>query len=413
MPAFEYEALDPAGKRKKGLITADSELAARRELRGQSLAPLSIGRADERRQAMSKSGGSSALSFDLSRQNLSSRELMLITRQLASLIDAGMPVAEALGLIGNQLDKHHMRRVLLAVRSRVTEGERFSEALAGFPKSFPPVYCALVAAGETSGGLGEVLERLADYLEKEQAVRNRIVGALIYPALLTVVAIGVVSMLMLFVVPRIAEQFTGMGVTLPLLTRIMIGISDFLSTSWPVLLGLVAVFLIGGALAMTRASVRETVHGAVARLPLLGGFLRKSESARFARTMAILVSSGTVLPDALRAARRATDNLAFQTVIGTVVRDVETGRGLSESLKAANWFPPLMLYMVAAGERSGRLGDLFGRASDQLDQEVDGTITIGLNLLEPGIILILGGVVVAIVLSILLPILQLNTLALG
>ena len=226
MPAFEYEALDPAGKRKKGLITADSELAARRELRGQSLAPLSIGRADERRQVTTSSGNSTSVSFDLSRQHLSSRELMLITRQLASLIDAGMPVAEALGLIGNQLDKHHMRRVLLAVRSRVTEGERFSEALAGFPKSFPPVYCALVAAGETSGGLGQVLERLADYLEKEQAVRNRIVGALIYPALLTCVAIGVVSMLMLFVVPRIAEQFTGMGVTLPLLTRIMIGISD-------------------------------------------------------------------------------------------------------------------------------------------------------------------------------------------
>ncbi len=415
MPAFEYEALNAAGKRTRGLITADSELAARRLLRGQSLAPLSIGRADASRQTDTAADGSAGAStgISLARTDLSSRERMLVTRQLASLIDAGMPIAEALGLIGNQLDSHHMRRILLAVRSRVTEGERFADALAAFPKSFPPVYCALIAAGEGSGSLGTVMERLADHLEKEAAVRNRITGALIYPALLTVVAIGVVAMLMLFVVPRIAEQFTGMGVSLPALTRFMMGMSEFLVNAWPVLLGLIAVVIIGGGLALSREPVRRQFDSLVAGLPVLGGFLRRAEAARFARTMGILVTSGTVLPDALRAARRSADNLAFKDAVTAVIRDVETGKALSDAMKASRWFPPLMLYMIAAGERSGRLGDMFGRSADQLDQDIDSTITIGLNLLEPGIILVLGGVVVTIVLSILLPILQLNTLALG
>lgn len=417
MPAFEYEALNAAGKRTRGLITADSELAARRQLRGQSLAPLSIGRADASAQTAGADRDPAAtapgLAVSLRRQHLSARERMLVTRQLASLIDAGMPIAEALGLIGNQLDKHHLRRILLAVRSRVTEGERFAEALSAFPKSFPPVYCALIAAGEGSGSLGVVMERLSDHLEKEAAVRNRITGALIYPALLSVVAIGVVAMLMLFVVPRIAEQFTGMGVTLPGLTRFMMGVSDFLVAAWPVLLGLVLVLVVGGGLALSREPVRRQFDRLVSRLPLLGGFLRQAEAAQFARTMGILVSSGTVLPDGLRAARRAAGNLAFQDAITAVIRDVETGQPLSETMKASQWFPPLMLYMIAAGERSGRLGDMFRRSADQLDQDIDTTITIGLNLLEPGIILVLGGVVVTIVLSILLPILQLNTLALG
>lgn len=411
MPAFEYEALDPHGKKSRGLITADSALAARRVLRGRAMAPLAI------RQAETRSGGGSgetvSLTDRLRRQDLSSRERMLVTRQLASLLGAGMPVAECLGLLADQGGRHHMRRVLMAVRARVSEGERLSDAMQAFPKSFPAVYRAMVSAGEVAGGLDAVLSRLADYLEKEEAVANRITGALIYPLVLSTVAVGVVTLLMTFVVPRIAEQFTGMGMTLPALTRFMIGASGLLTQGWPWILGLVVAAVIVSNIVLRQPAARLALHRGLARLPGLGGFLRKVETVRFARTMGILIESGAILPDALRAAARAASNLAFRDRLERVLVEVESGRGLTDALRAQSWFPPLMLFMVAAGERSGALGEMFRRAADQLDQDIDGAIGVGLNLLEPGIILLLGIVVVVIVLSILLPILQLNTLALG
>lgn len=414
MPAFEYEALDPRGKKSKGLITADSELAARRELRSRSMAPLAVRSADGRGRAAGMAGiDGSSLIERLRQQDLSSRELMLVTRQLASLIGAGMPIAESLGLLAQQGGRHHMQRVLMAVRARVVEGERLSTAMDRFPKSFPAVYRAMVAAGEGAGGLEQVLQRLADYLEKEEAVKNRITGALIYPAVLSVVALAVVTMLMTFVVPRIAEQFTGMGMELPLLTRVMIRISGVLATGWPFIAAGLVVLVLAVLLALRQTATRTAFDGVLARLPLLGGFLRKVEAARFARTMGILVESGAVLPDALRAAARAAGNLAFRGRVVAVVGEVESGRGLSDALRACGWFPALMLFMIAAGERSGALGEMFRRAADQMEQEIDGAVTVGLNLMEPGIILVLGLVVVTIVLSILLPILQLNTLALG
>ena len=405
MPAFEYEALDKTGRKSRGLITADSEQAARRELRGRSMAPLAIRQASGRAAARGAEDAGPGWFERLREKDLSGRELMLVTRQ--------MPVAETLGMLAQQGGPHHMRRVLLAVRARVSEGERMSDAMEGFPRSFPAVYRAMVAAGEGTGGLDIVLARLADYLEKDQAVRNRITGALVYPAVLTLVATGVVTVLMTFVVPRIAEQFSGMGVTLPLLTRIMIGISGGLQAGWPYIIGGLVALVLAAVLLLRQPAMRLAFDGMMARLPLAGGFLRTSEAARFARTMGILIESGTVLPDALRAASRASTNRAFQAHLKHVVGDVESGRGLSDALKARNWFPPLMLFMIAAGERSGTLGEMFRRSADQLDQDIDGAIAIGLNLLEPGIILVLGLVVVLIVLSILLPILQLNTLALG
>jgi len=223
----------------------------------------------------------------------------------------------------------------------------------------------------------------------------------------------VVMLLMTFVVPKIADQFTGMGMALPLLTRIMISLSAGLLASWPFLLAGGAALVIGAMLALRQASVRTGFDGVMMRLPLLGGFLRQVEAARFARTMGILIEAGSVLPDALQAAARATGNLAFRQTVEKVKADVETGRGLSDALQASRVFPALMLFMVAAGERSGALGEMFRRSADQLEQDIDGAVSVGLNLLEPGIILVLGGVVVVIVLSILLPILQLNTLALG
>ena len=408
MPAFEYEALDTAGKRTKGLLSADSELAARRELRRRRMAPLKLHRAGERAET---SGFSMPRLF--AERGLKPKDLMSITRQLSTLISAGLPVEEAVGLIANQAETPPVRRVLMTVRGRVTEGARLSEAMAEHPASFPDVYRSMVSAGESAGGLGQVLDRLADYLEKSEALKQRIGVAMIYPTVLAAVALIVVVVLMVFIVPRIAEQFTSMDIALPLITRMMIGLSEFMQAGWLFLLGAIAAAAIALPVLLRRPPVKRRIDKAVLAMPGLGGFVRKIESAQFARTMSILIASGAVLPDALRAARRATANTPFQDRIATVIDQVEQGAGLSDTLRASQWFPPLMVYMIASGERSGRLDDMFARAADHLEAEVDSAVGVGLNLLEPGVIILMGGFVVLIVLSILLPILRLNSLALG
>jgi general secretion pathway protein F len=404
MAAFEYEALDAAGKRTRGLLSADSEAAARRELRRRRLAPLSVSRADQ--------GGARASDL-LGRltgpRPIQARELMGITRQLATLISAGMPVEEAVGLVGGQDASASARRVLMSVRAKVTEGERLSEAMAAEPRSFPLVYRAMIAAGESAGGLGLVLDRLADYLEKADALKRKVGTALIYPSVLGVVALGVIVTLLTVIVPRISEQFESMGMSLPAITRFMIALSGFLAAHGLTLAAVLAILILVGGLALRRDGVRKRVHAARLALPLLGGFERKVEAARFARTMGILIASGAVLPDALRAAKRAAGNLVFQDTLSGVIEQVETGRGLADALRSARVFPPIMVYMVAAGERSGRLAEMFQRSAEHLETDIDGAVTAGLSLLEPGIILAMGGIVVLIVLSILLPILQLNT----
>ncbi len=405
MAAFEYEALDAAGKRTRGLLSADSEAAARRELRRRRLAPLSVARAGERGAS---AGWLQALTGP---KPMAQRELMGATRQLATLIGAGMPVEEAVGVVGGQDTSSATSRVLMGVRAKVTEGERLSDAMAAHARSFPPVYRAMVAAGEGAGGLGQVLERLADYLEQADQFRRKVGSALIYPGFLAATAIAVVIALLALVVPRISEQLTSMGLELPVLTRVMIGVSDFVSAFWAVILGGAVTIAILAALALRRDVVRRSVDQAALGAPVIGAFAAKVEAARFARTMGILIEAGAVLPDALRAARRAAGNLAFQDRIGAVIEQVETGRGLADALRGARVFPPILVYMVAAGERSGRLSDMFERAADHLEADVDGAVTTGLSLLEPGIIIVMAGIVVTIVLSILLPMLQLSTAA--
>lgn len=404
MAAFEYEALDAAGKRMRGLLSADSEAAARRELRRRRLAPLSVSRAD-------KAGAGARRGLDqlTGPRAINARELMGITRQLATLIGAGLPVEEAVGLVGGQDASPAASRVLMGVRARITEGERLSDAMAAHPRSFPPVYRAMVAAGEGAGGLGLVLDRLADYLEKSQALKSKVGTALIYPSVLGVVALGVIIVLLTLIVPRISEQFESMGMSLPVLTRAMIALSDFLSNHGLALAAGLGAVVLAAVLAMRREAVRTRVHALRLGLPVMGGFERKVEAARFARTMGILIASGAVLPDALRAARRAAGNLVFRETLSATIDQVETGRGLADALRSARAFPPIMVYMVAAGERSGRLAEMFQRAAEHLEADIDGAVTAGLSLLEPGIILAMGGIVVLIVLSILLPILQLNT----
>lgn len=408
MPAFEYVALDGAGRRRRGLVSAETGQAARRELRLRQLAPLSVTRADDR--AAKSAASRPVIAF---RRGLPARALLLLTRQLATLLCAGLPIAEALGVVSGQDVEPRARRILLGLRARVVEGERLSGAMAGYPDSFPPVYRAMVAAGESTGALGAVMERLAEYLEKSAALSQRVTLALVYPSALGLTALAVIGVLMTAIVPRIAEQFGSMGVTLPLLTRIMIAASGYLQTWWlAVLIAVLAVPLALRVLAR-RPGVRAFLDRTWLALPLIGRHVRMIESARFARTASILLASGVVLPDALRAAHGASANLVFQASIARVIADVETGRGLPDALQAEAILPPLALHMIAAGDRSGQIDTMMLRAAVQLEGEVDTAVSVALSLLEPGIIVAMGAVVALIVLSILLPILQLNTLALG
>ncbi len=403
MAAFEYEALDAGGKRTRGLLSADSEAAARRELRRRRLAPLSVSRAGE--------GGAKRGFFEslFGPAPMKARDLTGATRQLATLIGAGMPVEEAVGVVGSQASGTPTARVLLGVRAKVTEGERLSDAMAAHGRSFPAVYRAMVAAGEGAGGLGQVLDRLADYLEKAEQFKRKVGSALIYPGVLGTMAILVVVFLLTFIVPRISEQLTSMGQTLPAITAFVIGLSDGMAQIWPFLLAGVLTLVVASALALRREAVRTARDSLFFKLPLLGGFIGKVEAARFARTMGILIEAGAVLPDALRASRRAAGNLAFRDMLASVIEQVETGRGLADALRATKAFPAILVYMVAAGERSGRLADMFERAADHLEADVDGAVSTGLSLLEPGIIIFMAGIVLTIVLAILLPMIQLST----
>ncbi|MGP1276488.1 MAG: type II secretion system inner membrane protein GspF [Caulobacterales bacterium] len=410
MPAFEYRALDADGRRTRGIISAASGAAARAELRRRRLSPLSVDRAGTESRS---SGRFSSLRAATVSRSMPASARLLMTRQLATLTGAGLPLAEALNIVASQTSHVASRRIIIALRERVLEGERLSTAMQGFAASFPPVYRAMVAAGESSGALGTVLDRLAVYLEKSAALSRKVMTALIYPCALAVTAMAVIAVLMVAIVPRLAEQFDTMSITLPALTRAMIALSSFLQTGWPWLLAGIFAAIVGVRLLARRPAVKARLDALSLSVPVLGGFLRKVEAARFARTLSVLLAAGTVLPDALRAARRATTNTRIATALDGVVSEVEGGKPLSSALEGARFLPALTLHMIAAGERSAALETMLPRAADQLDGELEAASATALSLLEPAIIIIMGALVALIVLSILLPILQLNTLALN
>lgn len=404
MAAFEYEAMDMAGKVRRGVISADSARLARLELRRKKLFPTRL------TAAAQKSESKSRFNIELTAA-VGQKDLTLLTRQLATLVTAAAPLEEALHMMALQAEKPRIRNTLLAIRSRVTEGYRFSEALAAEPGSFGSLYRSMVAAGEASGSLGPVLERLADHLEKAQRMRAKIMTALTYPAFLSLVAIGVISALMTFVVPKVVDQFTDMGQELPSITLVMITISHLMRTFGPVLLlGLVA----GGfvfARALRQPAFKLRVDRALLRLPILGRLMRNLQTARFARTLSTLLASGCSVVESLRAAEQILRNRVFKQAVADISTQVVEGASLSSALKRSKVFPPMIAYMAASGENSGQLDGMMGKCADYLEREFEDFTAAALSLLEPAIIILMGGVVATIVLSILMPILKLNTLA--
>ncbi len=407
MPAFEYEALDVSGKTRRGVLSADSQRAARRELRALNLTPVDI--SEPRSGGARKAGSKGAAKTP----RVKPGDLVVMTRQLAALLGASTPLEEALNAVSMQTDNPAARSRILAVRERVMEGWRFADALGEDPKSFPALYRAVIAAGETSGDLGGVMGRLAEMLEKNRAIRNKAVASLIYPAALALVAAGVVTALMVFVVPKIIEQFTAFDAELPFLTRLVVGVSNGIVDYG--LYALIAAAVIGAGLwrAMKEAPVRLFADRQTLRLPILGRLGRAVDGARFARTLATLFAGGAPLLDSLVGAQRTVSNSYIRSRLDGTVTMVGEGASLAASLKRAGELPPMLIHMVAAGERAGALPELLDKAALQLEEEFDTASTVALRLLEPMIIIAMGGAVVVIVLSIMLPILQLNALAAG
>ncbi|MBK5920934.1 type II secretion system protein GspF [Rhodothalassium salexigens] len=433
MAAFEYEALDGRGRTRRGVVSADTARLARRELKRRHLVPLKLVATDapaaKAGADAGEAGGQAAGAPGLATAGLAARlaaplaglrpaprlsakEVVLVTRQLATLISAAAPVEEALNTVALQSDRPLVRKVLLSVRAQVMEGQRLADALARHPDSFSALYRSMVAAGEASGSLGPVMERLADYLERTQAMRAKVVSALVYPAFLSVTALGVVVLLMAFVVPKVAEQFDHLGQALPWLTRAMMALAEALQAYglWALLtllgLGLVAVR------ALRRPGVRERVDRWVLALPLVGRLAREMNAARLARTLATLIASGTPVLEGLAAARNTLANSYLKASLSQVIAQVREGSGLAGALRKTGAFPPLVVYMAAMGEKGGRLDEMLGKAADYMEAEFEDVTRTALSLLEPAIIVVMGGAVGLIVLAIMLPILQLNTLAL-
>ncbi|MEL7480308.1 MAG: type II secretion system inner membrane protein GspF [Pseudomonadota bacterium] len=402
MPTYEYVALAPDGRKAAGVLSADTARAARKELRFRQLTPLKLSEAKEERASQRiRQGG------------LSSSDRVLITRQLAMMIGSGTPVEEALGAVSTQSEKPAVRRLLAAMRDRVSEGRKLSDAIGDAGRAFSPLYRSVVAAGEVSGNLGQVLESLAVYLEKSQKTRRKVQTAMIYPMVLAFVAIVVISLLMIFVVPRIVEQFSAFDQQLPLLTRIVIGVSEFMR-DWGVVFILALVAAVAGLRRLfRRPAIKKRLDAAWLRVPIIGKLMQTASSARFARTFAMLLESRTPLADSLVAARGSMGNLVFADAIDGVVRNVREGVAPASALARADVFPAMLVHLAASGATSGNLPELMGKGADYLEDEFDGASSVVLGLLEPLVILVLGGLVALIVLSIMLPIMQLNSIAFG
>ncbi|PKP86104.1 MAG: type II secretion system protein GspF [Alphaproteobacteria bacterium HGW-Alphaproteobacteria-17] len=402
MPDYRYVAIDPQGRERKGRLTAANDDAARADLVRRKFHIVAV------EAAGAKPASRSLLAFR--RERLNSKQLALFTRQLATLAEVA-PLEEALRTLTRQSEAESARNVIGDVHAGLLEGRRLADAMARQPASFPPLYRAMVAAGETTGSLTVILARLADLLERQAEVRGKLIAALAYPIVLAVVAIGVVAALMIFVVPRVVEQFTDTGQQLPFLTRAVIAISNFAANWWWLIALLMIAAAFGWVAAMRRPTFKARVDARLLRLPLLGRLLRDLYAARFARTLATMVSSRLPLVDGLRLTLPTIRNAALAGATAAIVDQVRAGGSLSAALRDAGVFPPLLVYMTASGESAGRLEVMLERAADYLEREFDRFTAASMALLEPVIIVLMGSCVALIILAILLPILQLQNLA--
>lgn len=399
MEAFQYQALDAAGRSVSGVVQADTSRQARTQLRAQGLLPVEVSQVHARARASV-----------VWARGISATELSLLTRQMATLLDSGLTLEQTLNALIEEAAEPMTREVLTGVKTEVTSGQSLAEALGAFDKSFPDFYRALVHGGEESGALPTVLQHLADYLDARQALKQKTSLALLYPVLVTIVAVTIVTGLLVYVVPQVVQVFQQSRQSLPLLTRSLITLSDFLRATWPYL-----VVIIGGAIAAARMALRSDVnrrrwHALLLRTPWLGPLIRSINTSRFASTLAILVGGGVPLLSALASGARVMTNMVLREAVEHAIERVREGASLARALGASRAFPPLLIHMVASGEVSGKLEQMLQRAAQLETRSLERRLTVFLTLLEPVMILVMGGIVLMIVLAILLPIIEINQL---
>ncbi len=401
MPAYEYTALNAKGREERGVMEGDTARVVRQLLREKHLTPVSV---TQTKQAAGKKGG-----FSLSlRAGVGTKDLSLMTRQLSTLSRSGAPLEEALGTVARQTAKNHVKAVILDVRSKVLEGHSLAGALNEHPRVFPDLYRATVAAGEQSGHLDAVLERLADYTEARQEMNQKVGMALTYPIILSVVALLIVIGLLTYVVPQVVEVFENTGQQLPWLTRTLIATSEAVKSY-----GLVFAVLIGGAVfgffrLLRRPTFRYRYDLALLKPPIVGGLVQGINTARFARTLSILAASGVPILEALRIAAQVIRNIPMHKAVETATARIREGTGIAKALEASGLFPPMTIHLIASGESSGKLEEMLERAALYQERETTNTITTFVGLFEHLMILVMGVVVLGIVLAILLPIFDLN-----
>ncbi|PKN52894.1 MAG: type II secretion system protein GspF [Deltaproteobacteria bacterium HGW-Deltaproteobacteria-13] len=406
MSVFEYIALDEKGNQRKGFIDAPGIAAARQKLREENVYPVEINQA----QTKKETAISSALKINLW-ERVSSGEVSVFTRQLSTLLGAGMPLVPSLSILMQQANNPLLKKSLAQIREQVNEGKSLTEGMSGFPRIFPPFYLNMVRAGEASGTINLVLERLADFSENQQALMSKIRSALAYPIIMFFMGTTVIFLLMAFVVPKITGIFTDMNQTLPLVTTILIKVSNFLKSFWWIIL-----ILLGAGVAAFKYTTagtetgRRMWDGAKLKIPLFGQINRKIAIARFCRTLATLLQSGVPLLAAMEIVRNIVNNIIIGDAIHQASKDLEEGKGLSGPLTQSGMFPPLVTEMIAVGEQSGTLEKMLNRIATAYENESQSNIMVMTSLLEPVMILVMGLVVGFIVVSILLPIFEMNQL---
>jgi general secretion pathway protein F len=404
MPAFRYEAVDTIGHTRKGVVNADSARAARADLRGQGLVPIAV---DAIAAQIDESGQVKGRAFG---DKLSTVEQALFTRQLASLLEASLPLEQAFSALLEQAERVYVRDLIGSIRSEVMAGSSLSDALSRHPRDFPDIYRALVASGEQIGQLSRVLSRLADYIERRNALVQKVRLAFTYPAIVTVVAFAIVIFLLTYVVPQIVSVFANTKQKLPFLTVVMLAISDFVRNyGWIVLLAVIG-FAFAWRAALKNPVTKLRWHGWLLTAPLYGKFERSLNTARFASTLAITTGSGVPILRALQTSRDTLSNVAMREQVEEAANAVREGVGLARALSAHKHFPPMLIHMIRAGEVTGELPAMLDRAANAQEQDLERRAMTIAGLLEPALILAMGVVVLLIVLAVLMPIIEINQL---
>ena len=403
MAAYAYQALDKGGKNKSGVLEGDNPRQIRQQLREKGLIPMQVDQVAEK-ERKSQSG------FTLFKNTISAADLSLLTRQLSTLVEASLPIEEALLAVAEQCEKPRQKNMMRAVRSKVVEGHTLADAMAEFPHVFDDLFRAMVAAGEKSGHLDTVLNRLADYTEKRQQTKSQITQAMVYPSIMMFFAFAIVILLLTVVVPKIVGQFQNMGQELPTITQILIDMSEFLQNFGLALAVVIMTIAVIINSMLQKPVMKKRYHKFILGLPVIGKLSKGLNTARFARTLSILTSSAVPLLESMRIASEVLENLEIREAVKTAAGFVKEGSSLRASLDQTKMFPPMMMHMIASGERSGELQQMLARAADNQDRQFESLVGMSLKVFEPILIVTMASVVLFIVLAIIQPILALNSM---